>query len=189
MQFTGGSDVCPEYYGQSRHPKAMTQKARDVEDLRIYSYALARGLFMAGICRGGQLLNVACGGSMWQHVDGHGLAGCHPAHDALLNVEISVTSTHHQMMIPAVGSIPFLVAGETTYKEAMVGRELIRYKDNLADIEGIFYPTHNVMCYQPHPEYRPGSPMEAHYFVCLNMMIERSVLIEEHRKVIEECAD
>src|SRR3546814_3238996 len=49
-------------------------------------FAIARRMHkpMAGICRGGQFLNVMCGGSMIQHVEGHAIHGRSEEHTSEL---------------------------------------------------------------------------------------------------------
>ncbi|MCU4673996.1 gamma-glutamyl-gamma-aminobutyrate hydrolase family protein [Microbacterium fluvii] len=66
---TGGLDVQPELYGAERHP--LTDPARpdrDAWELALLRGALRRGLPVFGICRGLQLINVAFGGTLHQHL-------------------------------------------------------------------------------------------------------------------------
>src|SRR5690349_7174976 len=69
--FTGGGDIDPRYYGE---PMAGSEAeymdaARDVFELALAKEALQRDATVLGICRGFQLLNVALGGKLAQHVD------------------------------------------------------------------------------------------------------------------------
>jgi len=67
---TGGTDVDPALYGEDRHPK--TEKSdleRDEVELRLFQQALAHDLPVFAICRGLQLMNVALGGTLTQHLD------------------------------------------------------------------------------------------------------------------------
>ena len=97
--FTGGADVDPSLYGEENFASHSTL-ARDQREKTIYNQALELGKCMAGICRGGQFLNVMNGGKMIQHVDGHATGRDHKLTDRVTGEEHSVTSTHHQMMIP-----------------------------------------------------------------------------------------
>jgi putative glutamine amidotransferase len=66
---TGGLDVQPELYGAKRHP--LTDPARpdrDAWELALLRGARARGIPVFGICRGLQLINVAFGGTLHQHL-------------------------------------------------------------------------------------------------------------------------
>lgn len=67
--FTGGSDIDPELYGHAPHPKlGPTIRKRDEFELQLARCTIARELPILGICRGLQLLNVAMGGSLEQHL-------------------------------------------------------------------------------------------------------------------------
>ncbi|MEV5570030.1 gamma-glutamyl-gamma-aminobutyrate hydrolase family protein [Spirillospora sp. NPDC052269] len=65
----GGSDVDPELYGAERHPETSApQPLRDRFELALVRAAIAADLPFLGICRGLQLLNVARGGGLVQHL-------------------------------------------------------------------------------------------------------------------------
>ncbi len=67
LLFTGGEDVHPEFYGEAVRPKCEDiDRERDLYELGLAKRALERGIPTFGICRGLQLLNVACGGSLYQ---------------------------------------------------------------------------------------------------------------------------
>ncbi|MFE4230081.1 gamma-glutamyl-gamma-aminobutyrate hydrolase family protein [Arthrobacter sp. NPDC056886] len=65
---SGGSDVDPEQYGAEPHELTRAQPARDEHDIALTRAALAAGLPLFSICRGVQILNVALGGSLVQHI-------------------------------------------------------------------------------------------------------------------------
>jgi putative glutamine amidotransferase len=65
----GGSDVDPACYGAEREPETgPTWPERDAFELALTRAALERGTPVLGICRGMQLLNVALGGTLHQHL-------------------------------------------------------------------------------------------------------------------------
>lgn len=69
----GGGDVHPKYFGQELNgaePESIDLK-RDELELHLSQAALARDLPIFAICRGCQVLNVAAGGGMVQHLGGH----------------------------------------------------------------------------------------------------------------------
>ncbi len=111
----GGADVDPASYGAERHPETQgTWPERDAFELALARRALERDMPVLGICRGMQLLNVALGGTLVQHLpealghDAHRLVpgrfGEHRvrleagslAHSAAGGEELAVFSHHHQ---------------------------------------------------------------------------------------------
>jgi putative glutamine amidotransferase len=69
LLLSGGGDIEPSRYGQlpSEHVDGV-DPARDAWELALIEAALARDLPILGICRGAQLLNIAWGGSLVQHL-------------------------------------------------------------------------------------------------------------------------
>jgi putative glutamine amidotransferase len=65
----GGADVDPAAYGAASDPHTgATRPERDRFELALAYGAMERGLPLLGICRGGQMVNVACGGTLIQHL-------------------------------------------------------------------------------------------------------------------------
>lgn len=65
----GGGDIDPAIYGAARHPQTeVTAPDRDAWELALAEAAIRQGVPMLGICRGMQVVNVACGGTLHQHV-------------------------------------------------------------------------------------------------------------------------
>lgn len=64
----GGVDVDPANYGADPHPATAPQPERDDHDIRLTRAALDAGVPLFAICRGAQILNVALGGTLYQHV-------------------------------------------------------------------------------------------------------------------------
>ncbi|MCZ1005055.1 gamma-glutamyl-gamma-aminobutyrate hydrolase family protein [Streptomyces mirabilis] len=72
LVIAGGPDVDLGHYGAERSPRTgPPAAARDAWELALIDAALAAGTPLLGICRGMQLLNVALGGTLVQHIDGH----------------------------------------------------------------------------------------------------------------------
>jgi putative glutamine amidotransferase len=67
--FSGGSDLDPELYGQDAHPETFgVVGERDRAELALLEAALERDMPVLAICRGSQVLNVARGGDLVQHL-------------------------------------------------------------------------------------------------------------------------
>lgn len=65
----GGHDVDPFFYGEEPHEElGMFHTKRDMSDIALAKSAYARHMPILGICRGHQVLNVAFGGSLIQHI-------------------------------------------------------------------------------------------------------------------------
>ncbi|MCC6454811.1 MAG: gamma-glutamyl-gamma-aminobutyrate hydrolase family protein [Caldilineaceae bacterium] len=63
----GGEDMDPSTYGAERHAQlGATDKERDRTELLLTEWALAEGMPVLGVCRGAQVINVACGGTLYQ---------------------------------------------------------------------------------------------------------------------------
>ncbi len=63
----GGEDIDPANYGADRHDLlGATDKERDRTELLLTRWAVERGMPVLGVCRGVQMINVACGGSLTQ---------------------------------------------------------------------------------------------------------------------------
>jgi putative glutamine amidotransferase len=69
LLFSGGSDVDPSTYDQEPHPATKgTRLERDRGELALLEAALARDMPVLAVCRGSQVLNVARGGDLVQHL-------------------------------------------------------------------------------------------------------------------------
>jgi len=112
--FSGGSDLDPELYGAEPHPETTgVREDRDRAEMALLTAALARDMPVLAVCRGSQVLNVALGGDLVQHLpetlghEGHKqLPGEFSDHDVtlepqsrvggLLGERAPVKSHHHQ---------------------------------------------------------------------------------------------
>src|SRR5262249_21339737 len=114
--FSGGADVDPARYGAEPHPETdMPQARRDAGEMALLRAALERDMPTLAIGRGCQLLNVARGGDLIQHLpeefgnDVHkqvpGEFAVHPVEvkdgsrlGAIVGSTPAVTSHHHQAL-------------------------------------------------------------------------------------------
>jgi gamma-glutamyl-gamma-aminobutyrate hydrolase PuuD len=167
IQFTGGADVNPSLYGHAKHPTTMCDMARDLRDAQYFEMGKLLGKCMAGICRGGQFLNVSNGGELIQHVDGHAVGSTHLVVDSNTGATIEVSSTHHQMMLPSSKAVVVAVARESSYKLVFEEKEVDVQHKMLDDIEVLYYDEYNCLCFQPHPEFSEAKHCREYYFACL----------------------
>lgn len=66
---TGGDDVDPAYFSEPPHPSySPAEPGRDAFELDLAHCALSAGVPVLAICRGMQVLNVACGGNLIQDI-------------------------------------------------------------------------------------------------------------------------
>ncbi len=69
LVLAGGADIDPESHGGEAHPETVgTNPDRDRFEIALAQGALERGIPLLGVCRGMQILNVACGGTLDQHL-------------------------------------------------------------------------------------------------------------------------
>jgi len=120
LLIAGGPDVEPARYGAERHPKTGgAREERDEWELALVDAALARDLPLLAVCRGMQVLNVARGGTLLQHLpdvvgtDRHSpLVGEHGRHAVRLEAgsriadivgERTEIATHHHQAVDRLG--------------------------------------------------------------------------------------
>ncbi len=70
LVLSGGNDVDPAHYGHENTASFGTDTAADLSDLALANAAIATELPLLAICRGAQIVNVALGGTMEQHIWG-----------------------------------------------------------------------------------------------------------------------
>lgn len=105
----GGADVDPSSYGAEPHPQTKhTVPERDRTEIALATRALERDVPFLGICRGMQIMNVARGGTLLQHVpDSVG----HADHRRVLG---SFDGADHDVRL-ASGSLAARAAGDTRH--------------------------------------------------------------------------
>ncbi len=118
LVLVGGGDVDPARYGQDRHPEVYgVSEESDALELTLARAAVELGVPTLAICRGMQVLNVALGGTLQQHLDPsegwdpHRLGECHPVEvsegsrlAALAAPRFDAAWSYHHQAIDTVGA-------------------------------------------------------------------------------------
>ncbi|MBN1418755.1 MAG: gamma-glutamyl-gamma-aminobutyrate hydrolase family protein [Planctomycetes bacterium] len=166
LLLSGGDDYAPRRYGAARiHPKVkLVHPRRERFDIAIARRAIRRGLPILGICGGAQLLAIACGGSLRQHLASHPARGAHHAIDVDPSTRLAaiagrkrvrVNTYHHQAIRTAGNGLEIVARADDGVVEAIEAREGFRI--------GV----------QWHPELEPASRLSRALF---------GALIEEARR-------
>ena len=160
LLLSGGADIDPMHYGDGAHPRTALSEGsrqRDALEIPLLRAALARDLPVLGVCRGMQVLNVALGGTLHQHIDHHAeQADGHPAfHEvqfdpasrlaAMLGIvdTIETNSLHHQAL-----------------KAIAPGLDVVAYSPD-GTVEAVESSQHRwVIGVQCHPERSWETPLE-----------------------------
>lgn len=164
LLLAGGADIDPGAYGQQPHPRTVeTVPERDAFEMSLVRGAIERDIPLLGICRGMQLINVALGGTLMQHLpERYG-------HDRHLASIGTFEGADHDVEL-LEGSLAAEVAGETVHATKShhhqgvdrVGEELI--VSGRSPIEGLpealeLPGRRFVLGVQWHPEADEGSPV------------------------------
>ena len=136
LVIAGGVDVDPARYARPRHASVQeSREDRDAMELALATAAAEQDVPLLGICRGMQVMAVAAGGDLEQHLPdrvGHqdhspevGAYGRHPVTtvvgtrvNSLLGDSVVVPSYHHQSVLTHPGFVPAAWATDGTL-EAM----------------------------------------------------------------------
>jgi putative glutamine amidotransferase len=162
----GGADIDPAAYGEEAHPATHgTVPARDEFEVALARRALDRDIPLLGICRGMQLMNVARGGTLIQHLPDD------VGHEDHRRVPGSFDGADHDVRL-AEGSLAARAAGEVDHPTkshhhqgvARLGEGLVETGWSTLDElpEAIEDPARRfALGVQWHPEADPGSRLIA----------------------------
>ncbi len=174
MLLPGGADLDPRRYGQEPLPTTeAVVEFQDTQDLAVARAVVDADLPTLAICRGMQVLNVALGGTLVQHLSGSAVDHRSSVHDVLVSEgsrlhrvvgspSVPVSSYHHQAVDVLATDLQVAARAEDGVIEAVEHRS--------ADVLGV----------QWHPEdLHRTSPTDAALFADL---VDRAA---RHRLVLE----
>lgn len=179
LVLTGGVDIDPARYGEDPDPTIPYMPfdgARDEMELSITHAALDDDMPIYGICRGMQLLNVAMGGKLAQHVDDHLGEG---------SVDAGFEPRYHHIYISPGSKLAAVVGSggivrvnsyhHQAVREAHKSPRLLASAYSLEDglVEALESPVHRwVIAVQFHPERRMELP--PHFDRLFQSLVERA---------------
>lgn len=188
--FTGGEDVHPDYYGEITGKHTQTNEKRDKIETAQFNEAREYGKLCVGVCRGGQLLTVMSNGCLIQHVTGHAISGTHKIHLINEDVDIDITSTHHQMMYPFyLDKKDYVILAKAKHNlssKYLNGDDFNKsLHDDFVEPEIVYYKKTNCLCIQGHPEYMPKDSSAVKY---INVLIREYLedTVEKTPRLVNE---
>lgn len=164
LLLSGGNDVAPLRYGQQPRPEiGALDVLRDEQEFALVKKAFDLGIPVFGICRGAQVLNVALGGTLIQHIHANGPEGiqhcqngqswqCHHHIEvkpgtmlaSALGAGIVAVNSHHHQAVDKIA--PGLTVSATAPDGLIEGIEC-------ADPWILGVQWHPEMMWQHHPEF------------------------------------
>jgi putative glutamine amidotransferase len=145
----GGWDVDPPAYGEERLEKTPNvDLPLDLTEIALVRAAVDAGVPVFGICRGQQVINVALGGSLRQHIDGHDMHG-HPRD--LLAHPIEIVPGSELARVTATDTLMVNSLHHQSVKDVAPGLHVTAHSPD-GIVEGIESPDGMIVAVQCHPE-------------------------------------
>lgn len=124
---SGGGDIDPTEYGQAEHHPELkdVQPQRDRFEISLVQEARKTGLPTLGICRGLQIMNVALGGTLVQHIEDTNLGeaiGAHASAENAMPSHMRLFAEHSQPKPYTSPSHLVRIKGDTKLHDIMSGR-------------------------------------------------------------------
>ncbi len=145
----GGWDVDPPAYGEARQEETPNvDPPLDLTEIALVRAAVDGGMPVFGICRGQQVINVALGGSLLQHIDGHDMHG-HPRE--MLAHAIDVIPGSELAKVTPPGRVMVNSLHHQSVKEVAPGLHATAHSPD-GVVEGIESSDGMIVAVQCHPE-------------------------------------
>lgn len=165
---SGGGDIDPDAYGGRRHPTNYgIDMERDVLEIDLARRIVSSGLPTLGICRGAQILNIAHGGTLIEHVpDEVGEAVLHraPPREPIAH---AIRLQGQSRLAKILGRLEFQAASwhHQALREVAPGFTIAGHAPD-GTVEAIEMPTHPwLIAVQWHPELTAASdPLQQRIF-------------------------
>ncbi len=143
----GGADVSPELYGEAPADTTLVAhyRGQDAAEIAVIRECIDLGIPTLAICRGLQLLNVACEGTLTQHLDAEAIDHVNSLHTVEI-AEDSRTAAAIGTLTPKVSSYHHQAVAKLGYGLKIVGRA----DDGV--IEAIEHDSAPIIAIQWHPE-------------------------------------
>ena len=159
----GGPDVDPALYSATPDPCANLETCPPLDelDLRLLDYALGHDMPVLAICRGMQLLNVACGGQLIQDLPGHKVEGPDGCWEPERHLIYMAPGAKAAAIIGSAGFFRVNSLHHQGLREAQRSPRLMTSAYSVDDglIEGLESPSHSwVIGLQCHPERQDEVP-------------------------------
>ena len=165
LVLTGGGDVDPATYGAVAVPETeAVDPARDAWELELVAEARAQGRPVLAICRGAQVLNVACGGTLVQHLP-HRTDGEHTDWERA-DQEVHEVAVADGTLLRAVLGVGQLEANTIHHQAVELPGEgvVVSALSDDGVVEGIEVPGEAILGVQWHPELLADRPLHAALF-------------------------
>jgi putative glutamine amidotransferase len=145
----GGWDVDPPAYGEARDEvKPEVDPPLDLTEIALVRAAVDDGVPVFGICRGQQVINVALGGSLRQHIDGHDM---HGQPRDLLAHSIDIVPGSELSRVVADGTVMVNSLHHQSVKDVAPGLHVTAHSPD-GVVEGLESSDGLIVAVQCHPE-------------------------------------
>ena len=176
--FWGGRDINPSLYGEDSHPYNQASHDRDLSprdafEWKAMTYCIAHNIPIIGVCRGAQLVCAKAGGTLIQHVEGHGNSHLVTTDSGEL---FNVTSSHHQMMYPYEVEHELLAwthYAKSRRYEGAGGCDLSSLMKDKKEAEIVLFPRIRALAIQGHPEWVQTPESSRFVSFCNNSIAEK----------------